>query len=155
GAVHQKEGWPFPRGESRGLHGGLRGRRHGPGILRGSGRQHEGNDRWLGSLRRRAASGKALDADLNRSLADHALHLFIADEVLVAVLDLAPVNPLLVEPGPVRGAEVLDEMVGALAQNRGVLPRDLSGVDDQVAVLAAADDEAVLGDLVEGAVLTH
>ena len=36
-----------------------------------------------------------------------------------------------------------------------MLPAHLAGVDDEVAVLAAPDDEAVLADAVQGAVLGH
>src|SRR5687768_14508695 len=83
-----------------------------------------------------------------RASAEDQLHLLAADEVLVAVFDLAPLDPLLVEPGPVAAAEVLDEELVAVAEDDGVLARDLAGVNDEVAVLAAADHEAVFRDAI-------
>jgi hypothetical protein len=78
-----------------------------------------------------------------------------ADVVFVAVLDLAALDALLVEPGPVRRPEVLDVVLGPVAQDDGVLAGDLPGVDHEVAVLAAADHEAVLRDLVHLAAFGH
>src|SRR5690242_16883820 len=91
----------------------------------------------------------------NRELPHHQLNLLAADVVLVAVLDLAALDALLVEPGPVGGAEVLDVVVGPVPQDDGVLAGDLPGVDHEVAVLATADHEAVLRDLVHLAALGH
>src|SRR6185295_6726396 len=88
-------------------------------------------------------------------LPHHELNLLAADVVLVAVFDLAALDALLVEPGPVRRAEVLDVVLGPVAQDDGVLAGDLPGVDHEVAVLAAADHEAVLRDLVHLAALGH
>src|SRR5690606_8618553 len=87
--------------------------------------------------------------------AQDELHLLAADEVLVSILDLAALDALLVEPGSVRGAEVLDvEAVGLLRDHR-VLAGDLAGVDDEVAVLAAADDEEILRDGLGVSALGH
>src|SRR5438094_9311284 len=76
----------------------------------------------------------------------HELNLLGADEVLVAVFDLAALDSLLVVPGAVGRAEVFDEVVAALADDHRVLAADLAGVDHEVAVLAAADHEPVFRD---------
>src|SRR5579872_2557939 len=81
--------------------------------------------------------------------AERAAELLGADEVLVAFLHLPLADAPLVEPRAIRRAEILDEVVAALAGDRRVLAADLARVDDQVAVLAAADEEALLGDAIE------
>src|SRR5215475_14576906 len=88
-------------------------------------------------------------------LPQHELDLLVADEELVPVLHLLALDPLLVEPGAIRGAEILDVVGALVAHDDGVLPAHLAGVDDEVAVLAPADDEPVLGDAVQGPALGH
>src|SRR5919106_4629044 len=56
-----------------------------------------------------------------------------ADEVLVPVLDLPALDPLLVEPGAVGGAEVFDVPTVAILDDGGVLSRDFPRVDHQIA----------------------
>src|SRR2546426_9103998 len=90
----------------------------------------------------RAGAGAA--AHCSSKSAERAAQLLGADVVLVAVLDLAARDPARVEPGAVRGAEVLDEPRLPLADDGGVLAAHLAGVDHKVAVLAAADEEAIL-----------
>src|SRR3954451_15750 len=84
-----------------------------------------------------------------RPLAEGAAQLLGADEVLVAVLDLPLADAPLVEPGAVGGAQVLDEVRRPFAGDDRVLAAHLSRVDDQVAMLAAPDEEAILGHTVE------
>src|SRR5947199_3181065 len=55
-----------------------------------------------------------------RSL-EPAAQLLGADVVFVAVLDLPAADAALVEPGAVRRAQVLDEVVAAFADDGGVL----------------------------------
>src|SRR5207237_3495092 len=83
-------------------------------------------------------------AERPRASSKRAGQLLGAHVILVAVLDLPPAEPALVEPGPVRGAEGLDEPGIPFADDGGVLAAHLSRVDDQVAVLAPPDQEPVL-----------
>src|SRR5438477_13020255 len=76
--------------------------------------------------------------------AERAADLLAADEILVAFLDLPSRDAPLVEPGAVRRAQVLDEPGAALAGDGRVLAAHLAGIDDQIAVLAAADQEPIL-----------
>src|SRR5204862_4875047 len=89
-------------------------------------------------------AGGGAAAQSSSKSAERAAQLLGADVVLVPVLDLAAGDPLRVEPGPVRGSEVLDEPGLPLADDGGVLAAHLAGVDHQVAVLAPADQEAIL-----------
>src|SRR3954469_6698119 len=99
------------------------------------------------SIAIRAGSGAA--ASSFKASAEAAAQLLRADEVLVAFADLAARDPVRLEPGAVRGAEVLDEPRLPLPRDGGVLAADLAGVDDQIAVLSAADQEPVLLHAVE------
>src|SRR5712692_798605 len=89
------------------------------------------------------------------ALAEHELDLVAADKILVAVGNLATFDALLVEPGTVGRAEILNEVVGAFANDDCVLPGDLSGADHVVAVLSAADQETIPIHLALLSILAH
>src|SRR5947208_4311575 len=82
-------------------------------------------------------------------LIERAPQLLGAHVILVAFLDLAPRQPALVEPCSVRRAEVLDEPGISLADDGCVLAAHLAGVDHEVAMLAASDEEAILADALQ------
>src|SRR5438067_8132029 len=99
----------------------------------------------VNSLRRPSTSRCACGV----RLIECAAELLGADVILVAFLDLAPRQPALVEPGSVRRAEVLDEPGISLADDGRVLAAHLAGVDHEVAMLAASDEEAILADALQ------
>src|SRR5258705_8434146 len=90
----------------------------------------------------RASSGAAAHSSVK--LPERAAQLLRADVVLVPVRDLTAGDAARVEPGAVRGPEVLDEPRLPLPDDGGVLAADLAGADHQIAVLSPADHESVL-----------